>query len=76
MATQNYYEGIQHVVHISTNIGTGCEQCGEPIGLEHFAESINHYIKRHGYKLLHVGAETTDDYEGKPWHITVAVLGK
>ena len=22
---ENYYEGIDYVVHISTNVGTGCE---------------------------------------------------
>jgi len=38
-------------------------------------ERINHLLK-HGYKLLHVGQETTTDPDGKPWHTTVAILGK
>lgn len=77
MATKNYYEGIQHVVQISTNIGEGCKHCSEPIGTDRFAESVNHYIKKHGYKLLHVGTETIpDNNTGGPWHTTVAVLGK
>ncbi len=76
----NYYDGIMHVVYISTNIGTCCEHCDEPIGLagpgdHRLAESINHYIEKHGYKLLHVGTETTGDSEGSPWHTTVALLG-
>ena len=75
MTTQNHFN-VDHVVYVSTNIGTGCEHCRTSIGLEHFAESINHYIEQHGYKLLHVGTETSHDNDGKPWHISVAVLGK
>lgn len=81
MPSQDYYEGIRHVVHVSTNIGARCELCGESIGVvpggnHRLAESINHYLERHGYKLLHVGTETSNDMEGKPWHSTVGVLGK
>lgn len=76
MTTQNYYEGVKHVVHISSDIGTACEHCGEKVGIERFAESINHYIDQHGYKLLHVGAQAIHDDQGKPCHCTVAVLGK
>ena len=75
MATKNYYDGVTHVVHISTNIGTSCKHCTQQVGLDRLAESINHYIKKHGYKLLHVGTETSHDQVGKPWHSTVAVLG-
>jgi len=70
------YEGICHVIHVSTDIGTHCEHCAEWIGSERLAKSINHYIEDHGYKLLHVGTETTCDDGGKPWHTTVAVLGR
>ena len=70
------YEGICHVVHISTGIAKHCEHCSKWIGAERFAESINHYIEVHGYKLLHIGTETTRNDEGKPWHTTVAVLGR
>lgn len=76
MATQNYYEGINHVIHVSTNIGTSCEHCNFNIGLDNFAESINHYIEQHGYKLLHTGTETSHDMSGNPWHSSVALLGK
>ena len=76
MLTPNYYSGVQHVVQISTNIGTGCEHCSTSIGLEEFAQSVNHYIEQHGYKLLHIGQETGTDMDGKPWHNTVAVLGR
>ena len=76
MTTENYYKGIKHVVHISTNIGTGCEHCTFKIGTDSFAESINHYIKEHGYILFHVGSETSHDMNGNPWHSSVAILGK
>lgn len=76
MTLQNYHEDIQHVVYISTNIGVSCEHCNESVGLDRFAESINHYINQHEYKLLHVGTETSHNMDGKPWHSTVAVLGK
>jgi len=64
------------VVHISTNVGQPCEHCAEQTGLDRLAESINHFLERHGYKLLHVGMETTHDSDGKPWHSTVGVVGK
>lgn len=76
MTTGNNYRGINHIVHISTDVSTGCEHCHFSIGGGlRFAESINHYIEQHGYKLLHVGAETTGD-SSAPWHTTVAVVGK
>lgn len=76
MTTQNIYEGIVHVVYISTNIGESCKHCSEWVGTDRFAESVNHYIEKHKYRLLHVGSECDSDSEGKPCHHTVAVLGK
>lgn len=65
------YEGIKHVVHISTHVGTGCEHCTHAIGSNNFAESVNHYIQQHDYKILHIGSESGDNLT-----MTVAVLGK
>lgn len=76
MARQDYYENINHVVHISTDENKGCEHCTFRIGSENFAESINHYITDHGYRLLHVGQETSLDSRGNPFQLTVAILGK
>jgi hypothetical protein len=70
MATTNLYEGVQHVVEINTNIGKGCEHCAQEIGTDRFAESINHYIEKHGYKVLHVGTQTIPDMNGNPYHTT------
>jgi len=64
----------QNVVHVSTGIGTGCQHCTQSIGLDRFAESINHYIQEHGYRLLHVGQQTEGDSQ-EPYQTTVAVLG-
>lgn len=76
MPSDDIYAGITHVVHISTNIGKSCEHCDASVGLDRFAESVNHYIDQHGYKLLHVGAETGQNLDGNLWNSTVAVLGK
>jgi hypothetical protein len=66
----------QHVIHISTANNNGCEHCPfSSIGGGHFAESVNHYIEKHDYKLLHVGTESTGTIEA-PWLATVAVVGK
>ena len=71
------YEGIGHVVHVSTGVGGSCEDCDERVGAERFAESVNHYIEAHGYRLLHVGTEWGAEAEdGGPVNYTVAVLGK
>ena len=76
MTTEYNYKDINHVIHISTDVSKGCEHCHFLIGGSlRFAESINHYIEQHGYKLLHVGSETTGDCD-TPWNTTVAVVGK
>ena len=70
-------ENVKRTAAVSTNIGRGCEHCGASVGAfgDSIAESINHYIEEHGYRLLHVGPQTTHGSDGKPWHMTVAVLG-
>jgi len=67
----------KNVIRISTNEGTGCKLCTPSKIMDNFEDAVNHYIQQHGYKLLHVGAETT--HSGNPeqlWYSTVAVLGK
>jgi hypothetical protein len=46
--------GIKHVVYLNSDIRRGCEECGESFGFDHhnLANSINHYIDQHGYKLI------------------------
>ena len=72
---------VKRTTTISSNIGRGCEHCDEWIGApmqggrEDITDSINHYITAHGYRLLHVGTQTSHDMNGELWHSTVAVLG-
>ena len=71
-------ENTKRTTTVSSNIGRGCEHCGEWVGADDSGDigaSINHYIGQHGYRLLHVGSQTSHDAEGKPWHSTVAILG-
>jgi hypothetical protein len=76
MPTRKDY-GVQHIVYISTNESKLCEHChATGLGLEHFAQSVNHFTEKHGYRVFHIGTETSYDSEGKPWHSTVAVVGK
>ena len=70
MPPEHYYEGIKHVVKISTHEGSKCKHCDTGIGNDKFTESINHYINKHNYKLLHTGTET-----GPSIQMTVALLG-
>jgi hypothetical protein len=79
MEKTNPYD-VAHTIGLTTNRGHGCEHCD--LGLldidadaVSISEAINHYIG-HGYHLLHVGTETSHDDQGKPWHSTVALLGK
>jgi hypothetical protein len=70
------YNGVTHVVHISTSARRGCAECDQLIYGKHLDWAINHYIENHGYRLLHVGTETGRDDDGNLLHSTVAVLGK
>jgi hypothetical protein len=76
MSEENHYAGIDHVIKLSTNISTVCKECDRSIDPDDFPESVNHYIQKHGYKLLHIGAETCTNVDGKPWNSTIAILGK
>ncbi|MCC5074253.1 hypothetical protein [Xanthomonas campestris] len=47
----------------------------QKIGVVAFQDAINHLISAHGCSLIHVGGETTEGPDGKPWQGTIAVLG-
>lgn len=77
MTIENYYKDINHIVHITTDDHTACKECASnTFNQNKIADAINHYISQHGYKLLHVGSETTRDDQNRIWHNTVAILGK
>ena len=75
MTNENLYKGVGHVVQIDTDKSTRCEHCAFEIGGDNFVPSVNHYIEKHGYKILHVG-QRAYIYDDKPVSHTVAILGK
>ena len=74
--SSDYYENVEHVIHVTTEIEKGCQLCESTDIFGDFTKSVNHYIKEHGYKILHIGPETKTGSSGNPVSYTVAVLGK
>jgi len=79
MATGRRYRGlmkaIKSIVHVSTNGGGMCPACSTILQpRDDFDGAVNHLLQQHGYKMEHVGQETSWDSEGRPWQSTVAVL--
>jgi hypothetical protein len=68
---------IRHVVTLSSNLSNSCREreCTAKLRSHEPDAVANHYVKEHGYRILHVGQETSHDNEGRPWHSTVFVLG-
>jgi|GEM_PF-2403040 len=64
---------VKEVVQIVSGDSKRCPHCGflQESNMN-IGEVINHYFT-HGYKLLHVGQETTW-VQDNPWQKTVAVL--
>ena len=77
MPAKKKSEAIAAIVTVNTAFfGGQCRQCQRSFpGDNFFAELVTHYIE-HGYRLLHVGQETSRDMEGAPWQSTVAVLSR
>jgi hypothetical protein len=72
---------VRHTVEVSSDSVTPCEHCPDGPGSEggwgaSVVSKINHYIESHGYRLLHLGTETTMDGQGRRWHNAVAILGR
>ncbi|MBV8503387.1 MAG: hypothetical protein JO006_16910 [Paucibacter sp.] len=65
------------VVYITTLVEKNCPVCrSQRIGGSNWDGSVNHMLKTHGWKLLHVGSDWSDDYAGKTISHTVAVLAR
>lgn len=77
MTDENLYEGVGHVVQIDTNRCPTCEYCGKP-KVEHddIAPLVNHYIEKHGYKILHIGQRAYTFEDNKQASHTIAIVGK
>ena len=72
-------QDIQKTLEIHTNIAPNvCPACKTAIRPEGSGQridgAINHMLE-HGWRLLHVGSEWSEDREGKTIHHTVAILG-
>lgn len=77
MEHQNPLHDIAQVVHISSNVTMGCPVCTKfTLRAENWQDSVNHFLKTHGWKLLHVGSEWSEDMKGESIHFTVAVVGQ
>lgn len=65
------------IVTVSNTVSQGCPFfCGESIGgADFFQSGVNHLISTHSCTLLHVGGDTSEGLDGKPWQGTAAVLG-
>ncbi len=70
---------IKHIIHISSKNEPRCELCEH----NHISENlynidfaVNHYIDKHGYKLLHIGSENLRDEEGNLLTHSAAIVGK
>ena len=70
---------IKKIIHISSANEPSCEFCNTNHIYERLYNidyAVNHYIEKHGYKLLHIGSEMHRDDEGNLLTHTVAVVGK
>lgn len=67
-------DNVKRTTELASNISRGCEHCDKLVGGD-VSDGVNHFIEEHGYRLLHVGTETSHNMDGKLWHSTVAILG-
>jgi len=71
---ENIYEGIKEVMQITPDDVTRCEPCDYLP--ENFADTINHYLSYHGYRLLHIGSQSSPYGKGNVVSDIIALLGK
>jgi glutathione peroxidase-family protein len=63
---------FRQVVVLKSDVPHGCEFCGSLDRSDDFEEVMNHYLG-HGFKILHVGSETSRNELGL-CHV-IAILG-
>lgn len=77
-------QDIKNVIQIMSGIiDGGCDHCHDEIksfpimGVcdEYHTNKVNHYVQKHGYKILHVGQYTDTEVDGGLWHGVIFVLG-
>lgn len=76
MSSSSEYAGIKKVVQVSSGSLEACMVCGDSLNAtEDFSGAVNHYLDIHGYRLLHMGQQTSRADEGLRTD-TVAILGQ
>ena len=75
MTTENYYKDIKHIIQITPQSVQRCPQPCNELPAD-FADAVNHFIAKHGYKLLHTGTQSSTDGVGDVVHDVIALLGK
>jgi tRNA U54 and U55 pseudouridine synthase Pus10 len=76
MSSSSEYVGIKKVVQISSGTLEACMVCADSLNAtEDFSGAVNHYLDTHGYRLLHIGQQTSRVDEGLRSD-TVAILGQ
>jgi len=71
-------ETVKKVVELSSSLHGGCVHCNASTvdSDDGIAVGVNHYVTEHGYRVLHVGQQSSWAPDGKQlWHSTVALLG-
>lgn len=71
---EHYFDGIKHVIQITPSDVERCKTCN--YSPTDFADTINHYLTNHGYKLLHAGTQSSLHYTGDLVHDVTVLLGK
>jgi hypothetical protein len=70
-------KAVKKVIELRSGMFASCPECGGSqthMGAS-MEQKINHVLS-HGYKILHIGQETSTSDSGAPWQETVAILGK
>ncbi len=74
MNAENYYQGVKEILHLTPQSVSRCDQCDELYN--NFEENVNHYLDKHGYKLLYAGQQTILDENANLCHDPFVLLGR
>lgn len=77
MTTETTLRKMKLAESVSSSVSKQCPFCREFTldGITHFIESARHLQDKHALECMHVGQETSNDDQGKPWHSSVAFFG-
>lgn len=72
-------ESVTRIQQLFSDVVGACPVCDDlshPNDDEWLQEQTNHLIQEHGWKVLHVGQESTTDRDGNLCQRTTVVLGE